>query len=632
MRARSALVASTLALLTLIWTAPAALAADGGDNGGDNGGSSPTTTAQAPADSGSGSHQRGSGDNSRSDSGGGRHGGEPNTDKPTPPEPPTSTPAAPPTSSKPVPAPLPVPVKPAPAIVAPKAFLSVTPKTVRPGDTVIADARCESSTLVSVVGQGVTFQGTRARVDQNTAEGAHQVTLTCANGPEQVTATDSFTVTHDPNGQPLKASLAVSPKTVRPGDRFETGARCRGGRVDSLRGDGVQINGTSGQVDQNAGDGTHTITLTCTNGVRTDTATDQLQVDRRGGGPGGPGGPGDDGQATLWLSPKVVRQGDVIYANGGCGRGQQQGLFGDDVNFRGRQGWVSDNAREGDHTVTRVCLIGPPNGPGPRPQYLKRVEATDHFRVIRGDGPGGGPGPRDFWLSDRSGYRGDSIDVSVRCRDDRARLDSDVLDDVTLRRDGSRLTGTTHVRGRVDEGWHRVTVSCDGNSRSTGFWLLRDRGDHDEYLDLDPAYGRPGDSIDVHVGCDSRVGSLDSRVLDDIDLDHDGRPWRYAGTTHVRDDAEPGEHTVRVRCGGDTFEVNFFVQEGHDGGGLGEDDGGTPGGGNDVTVYPSGAPETGGGPVGDNQSGPLAFGLLALAGLIGTGLAQIVRNRREGHR
>jgi hypothetical protein len=610
MRARSAAVASTLALLTLIWTAPAALAADGGDSGGDGGGSSPTTTAQAPADSGSGDSH-----------GHGQHGSGPDTDKPTPPSttaPPTTTP--PPTTSTPAPQPE-QQVKPAPAIVVPKAFLSVTPKTVRPGETVSADARCESGRLVSLVGQGVAFQGTRARVDQNTAEGPHQVTLTCANGPEQVTATDTFSVTHDPNGLPLKASLALSPRTVRPGDRFETGAVCQGGRVDSLRGDGVRINGTGGQVEDNAGDGPLSITLTCTNGVRTDSATDQLRVDRRGA----PGDPGDDGQATLWLSPKVVRQGEVVYANGGCGRGQQQGLFGDDVSFRGSRGWVGDNAREGDHRVTRVCLIGPPNGPGPRPQYLKRVEVTDSFRVVRGDGPGGGPGPRDFWLSDRSGYRGDTIDVSVRCRDDRARLDSDVLDDTTLRRDGSRLTGTTHVRGRADEGWHRVTVSCDGNSRSTGFWLLRDRADHDEYLDLDPAYGRPGDSIDVHVGCDSRVGSLDSRVLDDIDLDHDGRPWRYAGTTHVRDDAEPGEHTVRVRCGGDTFEVNFFVQEGRDTGGADDDDGGSPGGGNDVTVYPSGAPETGGGPIGDNQSGPLAFGLLALAGL-----ARIVRNRREG--
>jgi hypothetical protein len=480
---------------------------------------------------------------------------------------------------------------------------------------VIANATCEQGNQVSLVGQGVAFNGTTARIDENTSNGAHTVILTCANGTKQVTATDSFTVTHEANGLPLKAQLAVSPGTVRPGDHIDSGAVCQSGRPRSLTGDDVRFIGTGGTVDQNARDGDHTVTLVCENGTTTDTATGHFRVDRSGG-PGGPGGPGgSEGRATLKVSPRVVRQGDFIYANGGCDNGRQDALFGDDVTFRGDRGWVNDNAREGDHRVTRVCLIGPPPGPGPRPQYLKRVEVTDSFRIIRGDGPGNGPGPRNFWLSDRSGYRGDDVDVSVWCRDDRARLDSDVLDDITLHRDGPRLTGTTHVRGRADEGWHRVTVSCDGNRQSTGFWLLRERGDHDRYLDLDPAFGHPGDSIDVHVGCDSRLDELDSDVLDDIDLDHDGRPWRYEGTTHVRDDAEPGEHTVRIRCGGDTLDVDFFVQDegDHDG-----DNGDSAGGGNDVTVYPKGAPETGGGPVGNVA----ALGLMGLTGAIGSGPTQ----------
>ncbi|HEX4252316.1 MAG TPA: hypothetical protein VH008_30940, partial [Pseudonocardia sp.] len=341
------------------------------------------------------------------------------------------------------------------------------------------------------------------------------------------------------------------------------------------------------------------------------------------GGPGGPGRPGDgDLRATLSVSPRTVRQGDIVTFNGGCSRGQQVDLRADDVNVRGDRGYVDDNAREGDHTATRVCRDGG-----------RQETATDHFRVIRDDdnhGPGG-DGPRDLWLSDRSGYRGDNVDVSVRCRDNSARLEADGLDDITLRRDGSRLTGTTHVENRADPGWHRVTVSCDGHSDSVGFRVLRDRPDHDRYLNVDPGYGHRGDEVDIHVGCDWSVGRVESDALDDIDLDRDGRDWRYAGSTHVSDNADPGEHTVKVSCGNDTMEESFFVQGDSDHNG---DDSSTPGGGEYVSVYPVGAPETGGGPVDDGGGSRAwtALGLLGLTGaaLAGTGTALARRNSRRG--
>jgi hypothetical protein len=545
MRVRTAIAGTTLAFLTLLWTAPVAPAADGGHGGSSESTATPTPTPPAQR-GGSGGHDGGNGSAGRGDSAGsagsdnGGHGAQ--GSQPT---------ATPPTTTQPVPTSEPAPT---------------------PANTI-----------------------------------------------------------HPIPAEP-RAQLSVSPGQVRPGDQLTANASCSAGEP-TLSGDDVSFAGTTGTVAGNASPGSHTVTLVCDNAGKRATATAQFQVQpgRQGPLPGGPGpvnpggpnrpGPGDpdNGQvkATLSVSPKVVRQGDAVYANGDCHNSTQQGLFGDGVSFNGDRGWVDDNASLGDHTVTRVCVNGP-----------KRDVATDRFRVIlgggSGQGPGGGNGPWDLWLSERSGYRGDEVDVSVRCRDDRAQLDSDVLDDITLRRHGSRLTGITHVRDHADDGWNRVTVSCDGNSQSVGFWVLRDRGDHNEYLDLDPAFGHRGDAVDVHVGCDSWVSSLHSNVLDDIDLDHDGRPWRFEGTTHVRDDADPGEHTVRVRCGGDALEVSFFVQGSGDRDG---DDGGSQGGGNDVTVYPKGAPETGGGPTGQSSAGLFALGL---TGLTGAGLSG--RNRRKDQR
>ncbi|WP_156934630.1 hypothetical protein [Pseudonocardia spinosispora] len=629
MRARTALAGTTLALLTLLWTAPAALAADESDTPG---AAAATSTESAPGESGGGQAE-GSAQRQRVQQ------PEPTTTREREPEPTPTTRPTPTTTNRPEPTPtrtttkqpapsvstLPAPVAttttsaPANAIIAPKASLSLSPKTVRPGETVTANVSCQNSQQQSLVGDGVNFNGNSARIDDNTSVGNHTVTLVCANGPETVRATDSFQVAKDPNSQPLKASLALSPKTVRPGYSIDSGAVCQGGRVQSLQGDSVRFSGTTGWVDQNAGEGDHSVTLVCSNGRQTDTATDRFRVDRAGG---------NDGKlrATLKVSPRTVRQGDAIWANGECINGRQDGpLRGDDVSFNGDRGWVNDNAREGDHRVTRVCVNG-----------NDRAEATDTFRVIRGDGGGpGGRGPRDPWLSDRSGYEGDAIDVSVRCNDNRARLESDVLDDITLdgRRGGgdgmNRLTGTTHVNRHANKGWGKVTISCDGNRETTWFHVLRDRGDHDRYLSLSPGYGHRGDAIDVNVGCDWSVGDLDSDVLDDIDVDHDGKDWRYSGVTHVRDDAEPGEHTIRIRCGNDTLEEDFFVQgDGdHDGDG-GDGDGGSAGGGDTVSVYPQGAPETGGGPI-NNSAAMFTLGLAGMTGAAGVGSASARRGVRR---
>jgi hypothetical protein len=554
MRTRTLLAGATLALLTMAWSAPGAMAA-----ANDGSGSQPPSSSVPAPGSAADSKQTPNADQDKN---------KPSENTPAPPAPPKPVEPKPvePKPAEPKPGgpdgrPIapgepnpgqPGGVKPGPILSDPKATLSVSPDLVSPGDTITANVNCANSQQVSLTGDGVRFDGTRGTVDRNANGGGHTVTLICANGPKQDRATDTFQV-----------------RGIAPG-----------------------------------GPGSP-------------------------GWPGGPGRPGDgDLRATLSVSPRSVRQGDIVTFNGGCSRGQQVDLRADDVNVRGDRGYVDDNAREGDHTATRTCRDGG-----------RQETATDHFRVIRDDdnhGPGG-DGPRDLWLSDRSGYRGDSVDVSVRCRDNSARFEADGLNDITLRRDGSRLTGTTHVENRADPGWHRATVSCDGHSDSVGFRVLRDRDDHDRYLSVDPGYGHRGDEVDIHVGCDWSVGRVESDALDDIDVDRDGRDWRYEGSTHVSDDADPGEHTVRVSCGNDTLEESFFVQG--DGDHSGDDDSAQPGGGEYVSVYPVGAPETGGGPEygsdgSDNRGsrGLTALGVLGLTGaaLAGTWAAVARRNSRRG--
>jgi hypothetical protein len=97
---------------------------------------------------------------------------------------------------KPLPRPVAPPSSPAPPIApiaAPRAALTVAPKTVRPGEFVTATPRCDGAMVKSLTGDGVTFNGNRARIDMST-EGSHTVTLVCTNGPQEARATDSFTV------------------------------------------------------------------------------------------------------------------------------------------------------------------------------------------------------------------------------------------------------------------------------------------------------------------------------------------------------------------------------------------------------------------------------------------------------
>jgi len=610
MRIRTVLAGALLALLAAAWTAPVALAAE------TNEGSVPNPRSS--------SSQRLAVSTDDQDSGSGNAGGtkeqspRPSSEPPKPANPPKpveqpapAIPVDPPKPVDPVKPPTqpvpPPPVGPRPPVEGkpipadPIAHLSLTPNTVKAGETVHANASCDNGTRNSLTGDAVSFSDLEGTVSQGASEGNHTVTLVCVNTSKRNTATATFQVVkrNDPGGPGLHPSLVVSPKEVKPGDEIQFNGGCPNGRQQTLTADGVDIHGNSGTVRQDAREGGHTATRVCVEGNRTESATDTFQVVTRGE-------PGGD---TLSVSPKVVHQGDTIYFNGGCRNGRQQSLDAEGVDVRGRIGRVHDDARLGEHTARRTCFHG---------NVVESV--SDTFRVIPGDGNAPGDGPRDFWLSDRSGYRGDSVDVSVRCRDNWARLESDALEDTTLRRDGGRLTGSTRVVDHVSNGWHRVTVSCDGHSDSQGFWVLSDRGDHDRYLSVDPGYGHRGDEVDIHVGCDWSVGRVESDALDDIDLDEDGRPWRHSGTTHVSDDAQPGEHTVRVRCGDDTIEESFFVQG--DGDRQGDND--SAGGGEQVSVYPVGAPETGGGPAAEAAGGSAALWTVAAIGLTGiTGAAMI---------
>lgn len=623
MRGRTLLASTTLALLTVVWSAPAALAApNDSDEPQPPSSTAParTTTPQRIAP------QQGGGESEQPKPKPAPVQEPRTTETPKPtvqPKPTTESPK--PTSEQPKPLPAPAQSKttqapssaPAIAIAEPKATLTVSPKTVKQGESVTVNARCENGQVSSLSAPDVSFSGNSGRVAADASVGARTVTLVCVNGNKRSNATDSFEIiARDgvPGGDP-RAALAVWPKTVRPGDTIQANPRCENGQVGSLSAPDVSFGGNTGLVSRNARDGDRTVTLTCVNGSKRATATDTFRVSRDGFPGGG------NAKAYLAVSPKVVRQGDAIYANGDCVESFQVALFADGVNFSGNRGWVDDNAREGDHTVTRICRGG-----------TKEDRATDTFRVVRGDGWWNGDGPRGLWLSDRSGDRGDSVDVTVRCRDDRARLESTAFDDITLHRDGPRLVGTTHVQHDASRGWHKVTVSCDGHSDSTGFWVNRDHGDRDRYLTLKPGYGHRGDSIDVYVGCDSSLGRLDSDVLDDIDLDHDGSPWRYSGTTHVQDNADTGEHTVKIRCGDETLEEDFFVR-GDDGGGGGSGgggggDNGQPEGGDFVTVYPQGGVETGGGPV-NTPAGVVALGLTGLTGASMSGIGSALGRRGE---
>jgi hypothetical protein len=340
--------------------------------------------------------------------------------------------------------------------------------------------------------------------------------------------------------------------------------------------------------------------------------------------------PAADFHPSLSVSPRTVRPGDTITVGGGCGPATAAGLDAPDVSFHGSTGQVSGQAREGTHTVTLTCTLR---------GVTKR--ASDSFTVVRDHGRGDrgnvergrGDWDRPDWdrrrayldLDPNAGDRGEEVDVQAYCPGGGGgRLDSRVLDDVRLHRDGDRLRGRTHVGHEAERGWSRAFLRCDnGAGASDGFYVHSDR-DIAELLDLDPGYGHRGDEVHLYVQCARSVGPLDSDVLDDVRLDRDGR--YYDGLTHVRGDAEPGEHRVRIRCGADTLEKTFFVQSpGQQG----------PGGGGQVSVYPKGAPETGGGPAPappGSSPGALALGLTGLAGAGAAGAGVVAARRRESRR
>ncbi|MDT7589891.1 MAG: hypothetical protein QOE32_7441, partial [Pseudonocardiales bacterium] len=175
MRTRTLLAGATLALLTMAWSAPVAMAADNDGSGSQP----PASSVPVPGQADSNKPAQ----------------GEKDKDKPS--EPPAPPPVQPkPVEPKPV-EPKPAPgneLKPGPILSDPKASLSVSPKLVSPGDSISANANCANGQLFSLTGDGVRFSGNSGSVDRNANSGNHTVTLVCANGSKRDTATDSFQV------------------------------------------------------------------------------------------------------------------------------------------------------------------------------------------------------------------------------------------------------------------------------------------------------------------------------------------------------------------------------------------------------------------------------------------------------
>jgi hypothetical protein len=306
--------------------------------------------------------------------------------------------------------------------------------------------------------------------------------------------------------------------------------------------------------------------------------------------------------------PGSVLPGDTFSVQARCKDGQVEHLSSDngDVNINGERGRVSDDARPGRFTVELTC-----KGPG------GEAKATASSSIKEGRGDGGRDGRAWLDLSPNSGERGDEVDVEAFCpgRGD-ARLEADGLDDVRLHRDGWKLTGKTHVERNADYGRTHATVICENGDRAHDGFYVRHDDDIAEFIDLDPGHGKRGDEIDVYVQCNDNdhVGRLEFDVLEDIDLDRDGR--YYHGTAKVTGDAENGEHAVKVKCGGDWLEKEFFVHG----------DGESSDGGDQTSVYPKGAPETGGGPA-QAPLGALALGLTGVVGAGAAGAGQVAERR-----
>lgn len=388
--------------------------------------------------------------------------------------------------------------------------------------------------------------------------------------------------------EPPNASVSV-PNQVAAGATFDVTVDCGvdgAAAVLSASPGGISFTGHKGKVADGAAPGTYTVTLACTAPGGTDQASDTLQVTAAQQQPQ-PQQP----VAPVWLSvaPDQAEPGQHVDIDFSCPPGPGTTTLTADpgvVDFDGdlKGGKIHDNAHEGDVKITLKC----PNGD----------TETDVLRVREARRP-------YLDLDPNEGYRDDRVEVEAYCPGNAdARLNSPVLDDITLKRDGDGiLRGKTHVEHEAGFGDSFGEVLCGGGQKpSDHFRVLEHRGAD---LDLDPAFGKRGDEIKVYVTCDFSVGKLESDVLEDIEVtrDDDDPSWRYHGKAKVLSDAPEGEHTVRIRCGDHDVDEEFLVivDERH-----------PVRGGTQVTVYPEGAPETGGGPVGS------PVGALGVA-LTGTG-------------
>lgn len=388
-----------------------------------------------------------------------------------------------------------------------------------------------------------------------------------------------------PKPNPPEASLSVSPDQVEPGGRFVADVRCTEDGAPTLSANGVSFDGRTGTVGDGVAPGTTiTVRLACTNPGGSDEATDAVKVVAPAAGPAAaPAGP-----ARVSVEPDERRPGERFRIDFSCPAGgtgdtrltASPGAIDFDGDLDG--GRVKDDARPGDVRIELTC----PNGD----------KATDTLRVLE---------DRKAFLDldPNEGYRDDKVEIEAYCpgRGD-ARLVSPVLDDVVLKRDGDGiLRGRTRVEDDAEYGDSYAEVLCrTGEKPQDDFDVLEHRKPD---LDLDPAFGKRGDEIKVYVVCDFTVGRLESDVLEDVEVtrDDDDPAWRYRARTKVLSDAKEGEHTVKIKCGDHYVDEAFFVIV------DGEAKGGTQ-----VTVYPEGAPQTGGGPV-----GPGPAGALGLAGLTG---------------
>lgn len=305
-------------------------------------------------------------------------------------------------------------------------------------------------------------------------------------------------------------------------------------------------------------------------------------------------------EATL-RAPDTILAGESFEVRVDCGSGvkDQPLTVSGPVRPDGGLFKVNDDARDGDRIAFDLTCKYDDNA---------EAKATETVKVTQRRGDGGYDGKAWLDLDPNSGERGDEVDVRAYCPGNGdARLESDALEDITLKRRGDRLYGETEVVDDADFGRDFAYLICDNGDRDRERFYVR-RDDIDEELDLDPGHGKRGDEIDVYVQCNDELGRLESDVLEDIELDRDGR--YYEGMAKVEDDAERGEHTVKIKCGDDYLEEEFFVH--------GDDE--DSDGGEQTTVYPKGAPETGGGS-GDIPLGALALGLTGVlgAGLVGAG-------------